>query len=287
MIIVRLAGGLGNQMFQYACGRALAARYSTSLALDHSFLEDRTLREGFTPRNYELNAFGIDLKIRRAAINMLFNAQQASARGREYVYYKESKQAFDNYFFAMGPNQYIHGYFQDEQYFSDIVEYLRDDFKFIHTPSRQNQVLADKIADTRNPVSVHVRRGDYLTIHNGEYYYICSPEYYSAAVKHIKERVGEPVFYVFSADDPKWAHDVFQKIDADYCIIGKENAGKYSYEDMRMMSLCRHHIIANSSFSWWGAWLNRSSDKIVVCPAHWYKKEIHQHSPALKEWILI
>lgn len=281
MIIVKLAGGIGNQMFQYACGRALAHHNSTTLALDHSFLEDRTPREGFTYRNYELNAFGIQLKIsplRRVILQKI----------RRYRKYVEPRLTFDASLVKRGPRQYLQGYFQNEQYFLDISEVIRQDFSFVPVKSAENKELMEKILAANNAVSIHVRRGDYLTINSGQTHGVCSPEYYKNAISNMKQKVKDPTFFVFSADDPEWAKSEFKSFDIPFTVVGEKNTGIYGYENMRMMSLCTHNIIANSSFSWWGAWLNRNPQKFVIGPERWYSSEAMQrYNPCPENWLLL
>lgn len=164
-------------------------------------------------------------------------------------------------------NAYLAGYWQSEKYFSDASETIRADFTFRQPLSEQNAEMAERIGQGMS-VSLHVRRGDYAsnpktnTAHG-----LCSLEYYRAAVLHMAEHIERPEFFVFS-DDIAW---VKANLEIDFpCWYVDHNQGTESYNDMRLMSLCRHHIIANSSFSWWGAWLNRDPDKIVVAPRRWF-----------------
>ena len=305
MIIVKLAGGLGNQMFQYACGKALALRYATRLALDHSFLEYRPPEAGYTFREFELNAFGIDARITPAEMPLLqFPGEKRTGRGRaflkkfgslfisgdgasrEYAVFQEDPHRFDDSFFESGPDQYLDGYFQREEYFVSAADTVRRDFTFVEVASEENARLMEDILSTANPVSVHVRRGDFLTIDGGRAHGVCFPSYYAAAMALIKEKIPDPFFFVFSADDPEWARATFADFDMRFRVVGEQNVGIYGYEDMRMMSLCKHNIVANSSFSWWGAWLNRNPEKLVIAPSRWYQAEEHKDiDPAPPGWI--
>src|ERR1035437_7293215 len=277
MIIVKLSGGLGNQMFQYACGRALARKFSVPLKLDHSFLEDKS-KTGITLRDYELYAFGIDKKINKAELSALGLDSATTSPYKTlfsvkrllsgYKFYIEKGLAFNDELFKQGPKGYILGYFQNEKYFRDIQENIRKDFTFISSASEKNIQLANRIKNAENAVSVHGRRGDFLSFGNDKIHSTCEPSYYMNAIAMIKNKISNPVFFIFATDDPQWAEDNI-KIDGPFELIGKQNAAA-GYEDMRLMSMCKHHIIANSSFSWWAAWLNPNPDKIVVAPKKWF-----------------
>jgi len=276
MIIVKLSGGLGNQMFQYACGRALSNLYNVPLKLDHTFLEDK-LKPGITPRDYELSAFAIDKKITQTELREIGLHEATTAPYKTkfsfkrlvsgYKFYTQKDLRFNEIIFEQGPNAYISGYFQNEKYFVDIAALIRTDFTFIPTTSKENISLANRIESSENAVSVHVRRGDFLFAGNEKVHFTCTPEYYMKAFSIIKSKIQNPEFFIFSDDDPQWIKDNL-KFDAPFELIGNQNQGK-GYEDMRLMSLCKHQITANSSFSWWAAWLNNNPNKMVVTPKHW------------------
>ena len=162
---------------------------------------------------------------------------------------------------------YLMGNWQSERYFAQVADTIRADFSFKALPSGRNAELADLIGKT-TAVSLHVRRGDIasnpasLAVHG-----LCSLDYYRRAIEYVATRVAKPEFVIFS-DDMAW---VLENLHVDYpCHYVDHNKGLESYNDMRLMSLCHHHIIANSSFSWWGAWLNPDRDKIVVAPQCWF-----------------
>lgn len=164
-------------------------------------------------------------------------------------------------------NAYLAGHWQSEKYFSDASETIRSDFTFRHPLTKQNAELAGRIGQTM-AVSLHVRRGDYVSDTKANAAHgLCSLEYYRAAVLLMAEHVECPEFFVFS-DDIAWVKANL-KIDFPSRYLD-HNQGAESYNDMRLMSLCRHHIIANSSFSWWGAWLNPNPDKLVIAPKKWF-----------------
>jgi len=278
MIVVKLMGGLGNQMFQYAFGRSLALKNNTELKLDLSFLEDKTHRENFTYRDYELNVFAIQANI---ASQKEISPFQKSRKRKiiDYLLLNLSikpnnfylKEPHFNYFakaLSAPKNTYAEGYWQSEKYFINCRAELLNEFFPKEKIVSENKSLADKI-HTENAVSLHVRRGDYVSsAHNNNFHGTCDKGYYLKAIELITQKVDNPVFYVFS-DEPQWFRENFN-INFPVHVV-EQNSGKNSYWDMYLMSQCKHHIIANSSFSWWGAWLNKNEDKIVVAPKNWFR----------------
>lgn len=279
MIFARLFGGLGNQMFQYAAGQALATRLGTELALDF-----RTIDNNGTRRLTKV----FDLQVTTAPA--LPPAKHEGflpyafwrAFGRNPKFHRERGLGVNPGFARWGDGSYLHGYWQSEKYFPDIADQIRKSFRPVLPPSPQNAAIAEHIAATTS-VSLHVRRGDYVALGT---HGVCSEDYYNAALDHITPKLGKtPTVFVFS-DDPQWAHDnlplPFEKIVVD--INGPET----DYEDLRLMSLCNHNIIANSSFSWWGAWLNDNPHKIVTAPATWFgAKGMHNPDILPKGWLAI
>lgn len=263
MIIVQIIGGLGNQMFQYALGRHLAKLNNTELKLDI------TTFEAYKLHNYALSNLAIQanlasaLEINRLKTNRLLRKLNL-AKPSHII---EADQTFNESVLQLRGDFYLEGYWQTEKYFKDIAEIIKHDFRVKAELSGRNREVAEQIA-TVNAVSVHVRRGDYaanqetLKIHG-----LCGPEYYNQAVSQMAEKVSQPNFFVFS-DDPAWAKDNLIFAYPTF-YLGHNQADK-NYEDLRLMNLCRHNIIANSSFSWWGAWLNNHPQKIVVAPQKWY-----------------
>jgi hypothetical protein len=276
MIVSHLLGGIGNQMFQYASGRSLAAHLNQTFFLDVSSFDFYPLHQGF-----ELESvFNIvakqstSLSIRQLlgwrssslAIKVLRRSQFSFLRGSHLVV--EPHMNFWSPFFNAHPNTYLYGYWQSEKYFKSVESIIRKDFSFKKPLNAKSEALAQKITSV-NAVSLHVRRGDYVTDSKTvKIMSLCQPAYYQRGISYIAERVTSPVFFVFS-DDIEWTR---QHIEIDYpCIYIDHNCNQDSYMDMQLMSLCKHHIIANSTFSWWGAWLNPSIEKIVVAPSIWFK----------------
>lgn len=274
MIIVRINGGLGNQMFQYACGLALAQRVGVDLKLDISEYAHYKLRR-FGLNNFAITASPANAeevasykgksgaffaKVGRK-IGDIFGVQQ---HGR---YYQEREFSFDPRVMHLGEDVYLDGYWQSEKYFAQIREVLLREFT-IKTPAvGENAAMLDKIAAT-NAIAVHVRRGDYVQDQKTNTFHgTVAPEYYRAATDHILRQYPHSTVFVFS-DDPAWAKKNLRfPVPAVYV---DHNAADKDFEDMRLMSACHHQIIANSSFSWWAAWLNVNPQKIVVAPRRWF-----------------
>jgi Glycosyl transferase family 11 len=176
---------------------------------------------------------------------------------------------------------YLDGYWQSEQYFAQYADKIREDFTFKLQLSNQNAVITKQISQ-ENSVSLHVRRGDYVTNSKNAFIGVCSLDYYQTAVEQIKMQVDKPVFFIFS-DDINWVKDNLS-LD-DKAVLISHNLGSESYNDMRLMSLCSHNIIANSSFSWWGAWLNANPNKIVIAPKQWFASKLDDSDLVPSAWL--
>lgn len=268
MIVSRLIGGLGNQMFQYAAGRALALRRGVAFAIDSRAFSD-----------YDTHAFGMrcfQAELNEAPARLLPNPP---AEGRfqrllrrfvpsPLTVYIEKTFTFDEAVLHLPDEQYLDGYWQSEKYFVDVADVIRKDFTVRHTPSAANQAWLDQIARTHS-VSLHIRRGDYVTNPSAAAVHgTCDLGYYERAVACVRETTGiDPELFVFS-DDPDW---VAANLRLPYQMhLVRDNDASTNFEDLRLMTACRHHIVANSSFSWWGAWLDARSDSITVAPARWF-----------------
>ena len=275
MVISNIIGGLGNQMFQYAAGRAISLERDTSLRLDISGFADYGLHQGFELKR----VFGCPAEIASEADVRSILGWQFSP-GIRRVMTRSSMAAFRRKGFIVEPyfhywprmkkvprDCYLVGYWQSEKYFQDAASAIRADFTFKSPLANRNAELAEQIGQA-NAVSLHVRRGDYAkNPKTNATHGLCSLEYYQAAIQYVADRVEQPYFFIFS-DDIAWVKDNL-KMDMP-CQYVDHNQGAESYNDMRLMSLCRHHVIANSSFSWWGAWLNPDPEKIVVAPKKWF-----------------
>lgn len=286
-VIVKLQGGLGNQMFQYAMGRCLSCTKALDLKLDISFFEDHP------ERKYELNNFDIVQRIANTeesdklknSDSKRLNRIKQRYLGSPQVFVQESSLMFDPQYLAIMHSAYLDGYWQSEKYFRQIENVIRQELKVSTPPSAANRALLDEI-ESVNAVSLHVRRGDYEEdpvinqVHG-----TCSLNYYEEAASLIVEKVSQPVFYVFSDDIP-WAKDNLN-LGHNFQFVSINN-GENAHEDLRLMYSCKHHIIANSTLSWWGAWLNPNPDKIVVAPQKWFNDpELNLQSKTIvpESWI--
>jgi hypothetical protein len=279
MIIVKLMGGLGNQMFQYAAGRRLADRHKTQLKLDISFLKKKYV--GSTPRFYELNNFNICNQIAtnieiakftgigpnlwlKILLKIPWLAYLLTMNTRVY---HERHFHFDPEVLTAPNHVYLDGYWQSGKYFKDIEDILRQDLSFQSPLVGRNLELSNLIKRA-DSVSLHIRRGDYVTDANMMAYHgVCDNEYYIKSVEKIQSAVKSPYFFVFS-NDSLWVREEIS-LPSPMTIV-EHNSPDQGIEDLRLMSMCRHNIIANSSFSWWGAWLNTNPGKIVIAPDKWF-----------------
>lgn len=275
MIAVLLMGGLGNQMFQYAAARSLALERKTWVYLDPFFLyEDAKGR--WTQRHYELGALNVHYKYERSGrINFLrrvhfsrFWRRMSESKGWPFSFrtFIEKGTGFQPEFFSFPKNTYLKGYFQSEKYFLKHADVIRKELACTDPPAGKNAETLEKIIGC-NAVSIHVRRGDYITLPTAAAYHgFPGLEYYAKAIEHMQSNVDGAEFFVFS-DEPAWVKQNLP-VPGNATFVDW-NVGK-GHEDLRLMSNCRHHIIANSSFSWWGAWLNPSKEKLVIAPKNWF-----------------
>jgi len=274
MIITKLKGGLGNQMFQYAIGRHLSIKKNTSLKLDTTFFNDN---EEHTKRDFVLNNYNILAEIasdkeiekiitkgkyKRAIIRKILQ--------REIPYHKERRIGeisgiVNTDIFNINSDSYIHGVWANEKYFKDSSDVLTKEFTL---KKKSDSFLSKEFQITnRNSVSIHIRRGDYLTNEGyNNLFGVLGIEYYNNAISYIKKYNYSPFFYIFT-DDVEWTKQIFLNKNDFEIVSGK---GFEDYEELQLMSCCKCNIIANSTYSWWGAWLNNYNDKIVVAPQVWY-----------------
>src|ERR1035437_6514594 len=278
MIIVSLFGGLGNQMFQYACGTAVVTRLGVKLKLDISLVSDKTARKDFTFREYELGVFNVkeeiatieevrqyipDLWNSKKYIKLLYRFKRVVTRRTLYV--EKLKFIYNQDIESVKDNTYLYGYFQTQGYFENLRPELLQSFSLTNEIDSQNSVLIAQIRK-ENSVSIHVRRGDY---ENSVFEALSVESYYRKAIELIKTEVESPVFYIFT-NDYEWVEENFRTLEINQNII-TINTGTGSYMDMVLMSHCKHNICANSSFSWWGAWLNNNPSKKIIAPKKWFK----------------
>jgi len=287
LIIAHLSGGLGNQMFQYACARRLARVNNAVLKLDVTSFGK--IKETNTSRQYGLGAFNV-IKDFAGQEEIRLLKKETKSRLLGFLKRRAGKETYVREKYHPGiPDSrgsvYLEGYWQSEKYFKDIEDIIRKDFTFKAKPDEINGRIADVIRNTES-VSLHIRRGDYVANPKvNRDFGVCSPEYYGAAIEKIAKNVKDPHFFVFS-DDIQWAKENLRFAHpADFM---DQNGPDMACEDMRLMSLCKRHIIANSSFSWWGAWLCGNPNKIVIAPKKWFnKKELDTRDLIPQGWIRV
>ena len=256
-------------MFQYAAGRSLALAHDCELKLDLSWFG------AYHSYAYQLNLFSIQATVATVdEVSRLVGPLPRLARmlrkgvgvGKK-SYCVERGFAFDEGFYDRTPPVYLDGYWQSWKYFEPNANQIKEELTLSIPMAGKNLELSQQIAQV-NSVSIHIRRGDYVTNPTANAVHgLVGVEYYKAALQQISECVPAPFYVVFS-DDLEWARGNLGIINN--VVFVDHNRGASSYEDMRMMSLCRHHILANSSFSWWAAWLGYHAGKQVLYPSNWF-----------------
>lgn len=293
--IVKLNGGLGNQMFQYAFAYALSKKNKIQLILDFWWFEAVKSHVNVTPRTFELDVFNTDYKIAtEEALSQVIRENNLSKfqkilwkifkikkyKPQKNVYVQKSAFDFNKNLFNATEYLYYDGYFQNEKYFKDYRNEILKCFSLKDSLDEKNQSALELIQSS-NAVSLHIRRGDYVTLDFvNKLHGTCSLDYYKKAIEYILKHVKNPHFFLFS-DDIEWVVANL-KIDYPYTVIDF-NRDK-GWLDLNLMKHCKHNIIANSSFSWWGAWLNENSDKIVIAPKKWLAAK-QKYDILPKEWI--
>jgi hypothetical protein len=278
VIIVQLTGGLGNQLFQYAFGRTLALKNNSVFKQDLSFFETYEWHE------YSLSPFNIIKNFANReeveALKQQQNKQETSmdmvSRIRRKflpsapVVVNEDTLLYNPAYHSIVPPAYLIGYWQSEDYFKEQEELIRKEVMVTIPPSLPNQLLLNEIENS-DSISLHIRRGNFVQVDFvNKIHGTCSMEYYEAAIQQMASFSSSPKFFIFSDDIP-WAKENL-KISYQHVFVDINDA-KTDYEDMRLMYKCKHHILANSTFSWWGAWLNPSKHKMVIAPKQWYADE--------------
>jgi len=292
MIISHLIGGLGNQMFQFAAGRALSLDRQVPLYLDVQDFAGYALHNGYElDRIFNINAqLAGNIELKKVLGWRAYSPVRKKLYRPQLVKLRGKKMFVDTQFSSWSqinevPDDcYLMGNWQTEHYFDKVREVIRADFSFKIPPAGRNAELAEKISRCV-AVSLHVRRGDYAANAATQAFHgLCSLDYYRRAIEYVINRVPNSVFFIFSDDIP-WVRENLQLVYP--CHYVDHNKGDESYNDMRLMSLCTHHIIANSSFSWWGAWLNPRFDKIVVAPQRWVLSDFDASDIVPSSWTKI
>ncbi len=256
-VAVVLSGGLGNQLFQYAAGRATSLRLDCPLVLDLSALEMSI--EGQANRSYMLDAFGIKASIADASMRT------------GWVGYHQPGYCYDPAFANVGRGTRLNGYFQSEVFFAPYRERLREELRLVVPVSPSFTDLSTRIQDAAYPVSIHLRRGDFSANPNTlAFHGICGPAYYTKAMQIIEGISKADPTYVVLSDDRTQAQALFGDLPS---VVFSETPPDKPWEDMLLKAQCRDHILANSSLGWWASWLNRSEKKTIVAPRRWVSAE--------------
>lgn len=288
MVIVRLTGGLGNQMFQYAAGRALADLLDGELLLDTRAFERALAFRAYTPRAYALSPFKLRAKLASPAdlknwpswvveIGMRLRLVRPLFRRWHF----ESEITYDPSVRTLHQPVCLVGYWQSERYFIDIAGRIRTDFTLRQPLAGANASLLE-LARSNSSVGLHVRRGDFVSLDNAaQMHGLCSVDYYRRAIGLVRDRLPGCRFLVFS-DDPEWARAELPLDPSAVFATGNESRPE---QDLALMSACKHHILANSSFSWWAGWLGYSTEQIVIAPAPWYaSSKLDARDLAVPHW---
>lgn len=299
MIIVKIQGGLGNQLFEYAYGRAISERYKVPLKLDltnYDFANahDESPDKKFN-RGYGISRFNTIGEIATKNEIQIFNKYKRRPGKIWYLYNKfiadpalyleesqfnySEKCAFPDAL-KKGKSVYADGFWQTEKYFKDIEQIIRRELTLRHAPDTRHEQMISLMKDTES-ICLHVRRGNFLIPQYNKHHGICPPDYYERAVKAITKKIKKPHFFIFS-DDMTW---VKENLSLDFPTTYVDiNGPEKDYEDIRLMSSCKHHILANSSFSWWGAWLSNNKSQIVFYPSKIVRKNWNMQDFAPKKW---
>ena len=265
LVVIQLSGGMGNQMFQYAL-------YLQLKALGRKVkIDDKTEYEGRNARPIRLSVFDakydtpteIEMLCLTDSYLDLFSKIRRKLTGRKTAEYMEKNPRFDSNVLEMD-RAYLVGWWQSEKYFKSIKEEVRKAFAFKNIELSEKMQQYKVAMENSNSVSVHIRRGDYLQV-DEVYGGICTEEYYEKAMKHMKEQVPDCHFFIFT-NDISWVKEHMAGENVTVVEGNDEDAG---YIDMYLMTRCKHYILANSSFSWWGCYLNPSKEKKVIAPKIW------------------
>ena len=289
MIITSISGGLGNQMFQYAIAKSIAKKRNDIFKMDVNFYPKQTLRK------YELDFFNLkenfatneEIEAIKGKVTFFSKLKKRLGYSNNHKSFFQEKalSTFDKDVFEYNDNVYLDGYWQNEKYFIDIKNDIYKDFTLKNEISIEAKRYLYLIQNSKS-VSIHIRRGDYIqNVHTNNVHGICAIEYYEQAVSYITKRVDSPYFYIFS-DDIAWCKENFNFIENKLYI----DETKSAFDDLELMKNCQHNIIANSTFSWWAAWLNENNNCIIICPKNWFANtKMQEESKDIlpKAWVKI
>lgn len=270
-----VSGGLGNQMFQYALYLSLKEK-GKNVSLDTSFFYILKMHNGYElEKIFNLDSsYSNDSKLYTFYLRIIM-------KFRFYPFAINDRGDFNHKVFTKKP-MFLLGYWQSERYFENIQSTIKRSFQFVGIDKLSIEFYKEIM--NCNSISLHVRRGDYEGLESVAN--ICTTQYYLNAINYILARVDNPVFYVFS-NDILYCERIFKDVNCSMKYVSN-NINKDSYKDMYLMTGCQHNIIANSSFSWWGAWLNSNQNKIVISPNKWVNdNELKNETIIPENWIRI
>jgi len=286
MVRIILKGGLGNQMFQYALGKSVALKYDVPLFLDLSFLKTRipfknlTPLKGFTYREYDLDIFGIkdtsgtifNNSVLDKYCSYLVTTTKNRFLGKNYI--KEGKNPYKYYERALegGSEAVFDGFWHNYRYFETYKKEICTIFDIEKLFDEKYKDFEDKIVGHENSVAVHLRRGDYSNKKHKSVYVELTKNYYMEAINQIKKKVENPHFFVFGGEDESWIKSKLGSgldLGDEFTIVSDSTSGYKNRSHFRFISLCKHAVISNSSYSWWAAYLNKNENKIVMAPDKW------------------
>ena len=288
MIITRIYQGLGNQLFQYAFGRALALKNKTNLKIDSSFYENSEVTQhGYTyKRDFEISRYNVQLteatkdeiavykdKKKPTLLQRIWWRLKPELRPRVV---RENLSTLDATMTGLNGNFYLDGYFTSEEFFKDYASIIRKEFTLKNEMSHANVQWTEKMKQC-NSVCISLRLTDFLhnPLHN-----VCSLEYYHNGLKEVERLSGKEITVFIWSDDNDWTKENFKP---QYkCHYMTHNYPDF-HEDLRLMTHCKHHVIPNSTFSWWGAWLAEHENQIVIAPKRWLNSEEIEYGHVIPE----
>lgn len=301
MIIVKIRGGLGNQLFQYATGLRAAINNSTILKLDLEAILDPACRYKYRLDMLNIEAQRAEISEINQLKNMscnnfvfsILNRLNINCRFRKKTHFIENSNIQpDLRVIDVNNDMYLDGWFGSPFYFEDIKDRLLNEFKLKFQSNEYNKLFLNQIKES-NSVSLHIRRGDYT---ENSYFGLLSLEYYENAIKLMNKLVDKPTYFIFS-NDINWARENLNIDGSTIFMDGNSENSAFTYtqgdyEDFNLMCNCNHHIIANSTFSWWGAWLADRPNKVVIAPKIWYRnkeaQKVYENSDLIpSEWIKV
>lgn len=286
MRVVKISGGLGNQMFQYVFGKYLSKKYNEKIYYDVDWYKN--LKKKKRLYNLELLKFDLDIEIIKGqdylfksiifdTLIYLFKGLMPFDRSNRIILYESRVSLIGSILSLIFKNNYHPGYWQEYKFYKSVSNEI--EFKINSNQLFINNEIKNKILNT-NAISVGIRRGDYVKL--GQI--VCNKDYYLDAINFIKNKVYNPIFYIFS-DDIEWCEKNI-KLSSEHYFV-KQNS-ETPFENMELMSLCKHNIISNSTYDWWGAMLNKNNKKIVICPKKWMPTDVEIREKLIpNEWIKI